>query len=141
MNISTAVVARLIGYAVIIVRNVMFCDKTSCIQAIRTPHTPIIVRIAGTSENPNPRRYPDITSYSILNVYAVNIIVSLVYPISTTSGSLLNIESRNIPDNKTSVTAAAVAIASSTCTAVGSCGSALSALRRNSDQQTSCTPG
>ena len=47
------------------------------IQNILTPHTPSMVSIAGAMDIPNPLRYPDIFSYSILNMYAENIITSL----------------------------------------------------------------
>ena len=84
MKISSAVKARLMGYAVMIVANVLCDGNTANIQKTLTPQTPMTVRRAGTSDLPNPRRYPDMFSYSILNVYAENMITSLVYPISIT---------------------------------------------------------
>ena len=56
MKISTAVVARLIGYTSMIDRNVWCSGNTVLIHTMRTPHTPKSVRIAGTSEMPKPRR-------------------------------------------------------------------------------------
>lgn len=56
MKMSTAVVARLIGYTSRIDRNVWCSGNTVLIQMMRTPHTPKSVKIAGTSEMPNPRR-------------------------------------------------------------------------------------
>ena len=78
MKINTAVVARLAGYAIIIVWKVLSFGNTAYTQAILTPHTPRIVRMAGTVEMPKPLRYPDITSYNILNRYAIKISTSLV---------------------------------------------------------------
>ena len=48
--------------------NVRCAGNTNAIQVMRTPTTPITVSSAGTSEMPKPRRYPDMTSYSMLNV-------------------------------------------------------------------------
>lgn len=56
MKISTAVVERLIGYASMIVLNVLLSGKMVFIHVIRTPQTPMVVSIAGRSEMPNPRR-------------------------------------------------------------------------------------
>ena len=62
IRISRAVIERLTGYAVIIVENVLFFGNTAYIHISLVPHTPIVVSSAGTSENPKPLRYPDITS-------------------------------------------------------------------------------
>ena len=56
IKIKTAVAERLIGYAVIIVWKVWLCGKTALIQTILIPQMPIVVRIAGVSETPKPRR-------------------------------------------------------------------------------------
>ena len=56
MKISSAVAARLMGYAVMIVLNVLLRGKTIFIQAILMPQTPTVVSIAGVNEIPNPRR-------------------------------------------------------------------------------------
>lgn len=62
VNIISAVAERLIGYAVIIERNVRYFGNISSIHAILTPNTPAIVSTAGSVDMPNPRRYPAITS-------------------------------------------------------------------------------
>ena len=104
---------KLSGYAVMIVRNVLCDGNTVKIHSILTPHTPMIVRMAGAREMPKPRRYPDIFSYNILNVYAEKTMISLVYPISITCGSLLNIESNVFTVRSTRTTTVAVAMKSS----------------------------
>ena len=39
--------------------NVMLVGKTNLTHAMRIPHTPSIVKSAGASEMPKPRRYPE----------------------------------------------------------------------------------
>ena len=39
------------GYTVRMVRNVLLAGNTSCIHAIRMPHTPTIVRTAGAQRD------------------------------------------------------------------------------------------
>lgn len=56
MNISSAVTDRLTGYAVMIAWKVLCDGNIAKIQNILTPQTPMIVRIAGTSDFPKPRR-------------------------------------------------------------------------------------
>lgn len=53
---SSAVNDRLTGYAVIMVWNVGSCGNTSFIHAIHTPHTPMVINIAGARDIPKPRR-------------------------------------------------------------------------------------
>ena len=100
------------GYDVIMVLKVRLCGKTVYIQIIRTPHTPIIVIIAGVSEILNPRRYPERISLNTVKTYIVNIITSRVYPVSTTSGLLSKIAIKNLPKVSAIIAVIAVAIAS-----------------------------
>ena len=72
------VVHRLTGYTVIMVRKVRLMGNTNCIHAIRMPHTPTMVRMAGVSEIPKPRRYPLMTSYSRLKVWDSVTIISRI---------------------------------------------------------------
>ena len=88
-RINTAVNERLTGYANIIVFNLRSIWKIVAIQSIRTPQIPIVVRIAGSTEIPKPRRYPDIFSYSKLNKYAIVIIANRSYPVCITCGDVL----------------------------------------------------
>ena len=52
IKIRTAVAVRLTGYTVIIVAKVLLMGNTVYIHAMRIPHTPSIVRIAGTRDMP-----------------------------------------------------------------------------------------
>ena len=49
---SSIVIPRLMGYAVIMVRKVRLCGKTKAIHAMRTPQTPSTVSTAGVREMP-----------------------------------------------------------------------------------------
>ena len=56
IKISKAVTERLNGYAIIMVEKSLCDGNTVYIQTILTTQTPIIVRIAGATEIPNPLR-------------------------------------------------------------------------------------
>lgn len=93
IRIAIAVIARLIGYTVIIVTNVRDFLNTVKIHARRTPQIPAIAHNAGTSDAPHPRKYPERTSCAKLNMYPVKRNFSLTSPISITSPSRLNMDS------------------------------------------------
>ena len=76
-SINSDVNAKLIGNAVIMHLNVGSLGNIRRIHVILTPHMPIIVRSAGGREMPNPRIYPDMTSYESEKKYAEKIITSL----------------------------------------------------------------
>ena len=90
-RIAIAVIARLIGYTVIIVMKVGDFLNAVKIHARRTPQIPAIAHKAGTSDAPQPRKYPERTSCAKLNMYPVKRNFSLISPISITPLSRLNI--------------------------------------------------
>lgn len=51
------------------VTKVGLAGKTNATQKALIPHTPTTVSIEGGSEIPNPRKYPDMFSYAMLNIY------------------------------------------------------------------------
>lgn len=55
-NMSSAVVDRLMGYAIMMVRKVWLLGNAVKIHSRRTPHTPMMVSTAGTTDIPKPRR-------------------------------------------------------------------------------------
>lgn len=60
------------GYTVIMVRNVLLAGNTSCIHAIRIPHTPTIVGTAGVTEavRASPVKLPTTATSEALESYS-----------------------------------------------------------------------